>query len=195
MLNLIQPKSLLAITATAGPRVINDITRTLGMPKLEGGSSNEAKGIKIYKADRDNINVTAHFVPDHAARLNKLVDILSPCEGKSGKDAQAGCLASGSVIVYVWRQMDAEAIAEYISATNVPGKVVVYHGGMDSGSRAKSQSQFLRGKARICVATVIVSSSLTEMDNVPFSLFPSERSRLKATRDISEEPPNFAAAP
>ena len=165
MLNLIQPKSVLAITATAGPRVIDDITRTLGMPRMEKGSQDEAKGIKIYKADRDNINVTAQFVADHAERLNRLVEILSPSEGKDGnKDAQTGCLSSGSVIVYVWRQMDAEAIAEYIGATNVPGKVVVYHGGMDSGSRAKSQSQFLRGKARICVATVAFGLGINKSD-------------------------------
>ena len=164
ILNLIRPQSVLAITATAGPLVIDDITRTLGMPKLENGSNDETQGIKIYKADRDNINVTVQLVADHAERLNRLVDILSPCQRKEEKDALAGCLSSGSVIVYVWRQMDAEAIAEYIGATNVPGKVVVYHGGMDSGSRAKSQSQFLRGKARICVATVAFGLGINKSD-------------------------------
>lgn len=162
MLDLIQPKSVLAITATAGPRVISDITRTLGMPKWESSVGDESKGIKIYKADRDNIDVTARFVSDHSDRLNRLVAILSPCSDKSvGRE---GCLSKGSVIVYVWRQMDAEAVAEYISASNVPGKVVVYHGGMDSGARAKSQSMFLRGKARICVATVAFGLGINKSD-------------------------------
>lgn len=166
VLNLIQPKSVLAITATAGPLVIDDITRTLGMPKLKRGVGDDTQGIKIYKADRDNINVTAHFVDDHADRLNRLVAILSPKQAskEDEREGHGGCLARGSVIVYVWRQMDAEVIAEYIAAANVPGKVVVYHGGMDSGSRAKAQSQFLRGKARICVATVAFGLGINKSD-------------------------------
>lgn len=52
-----------------------------------------------------------------------------------------GSLATGSVIVYVWRQYDAEVIAENIQASGVSGGVVVYHGGMDAASRAKAQSR------------------------------------------------------
>jgi len=55
-------------------------------------------------------------------------------------DIDDGCLAKGSVIVYVWRQRDAEAVAENIQASGVDGGVVVYHGGMDSGARSRSQS-------------------------------------------------------
>jgi hypothetical protein len=166
MLDLIQPKSVLAITATAGPRVISDITATLGMSSMSTistGDDDDTAGIKIFKADRDNIDVTAHFVADHGERLQRLVEILSSRKGKTGTD-QAGLLKSGSVIVYVWRQMDAEAIAEYLTAASVPGKVVVYHGGMDGGSRAKSQSLFLRGKARICVATVAFGLGINKAD-------------------------------
>lgn len=164
-MDLIQPKSVLAITATAGHMVINDITRTLGLPRLNHDGCDESNGIKIYKADRDNIDVSVHFVTDHADRLNRLVGILSPVNGKVYEsNNHAGCLSSGSVIVYVWRQMDAEVIAEYISSAGVPGKVVIYHGGMDSGARAKAQSQFLRGKARICVATVAFGMGINKSD-------------------------------
>lgn len=56
-----------------------------------------------------------------------------------------GCLDKGSVIVYVWRQMDAEAVAESVQAsTNVKGGVVVYHGGMSSSDRSKSQSKVIK---------------------------------------------------
>lgn len=52
-----------------------------------------------------------------------------------------GCLASGSVIVYVWRQRDAEAVAENIEAAAIQGGVVIYHGGMDSGARSRAQNK------------------------------------------------------
>lgn len=52
-----------------------------------------------------------------------------------------GCLSSGSVIVYVWRQRDAEALAEQIHAAGVEGGVVYYHGGLAHGQREKAQGQ------------------------------------------------------
>jgi superfamily II DNA helicase RecQ len=55
------------------------------------------------------------------------------------------------VIVYVWRQRDAEAIAENLQASGVEGGIVVYHGGMDSGARSKSQSMVsVHGRLIFC---------------------------------------------
>jgi superfamily II DNA helicase RecQ len=62
----------------------------------------------------------------------------------SVSDSLDGSLAVGSVIVYVWRQMDAEIVAENIQVRGISGGVVVYHGGMDSGARAKAQSKVTR---------------------------------------------------
>jgi ATP-dependent DNA helicase Q4 len=45
------------------------------------------------------------------------------------------------VIVYVWRQLDTEIVAENLNASGVSGGVVVYHGGMDAGSRSRAQSK------------------------------------------------------
>jgi superfamily II DNA helicase RecQ len=46
------------------------------------------------------------------------------------------------VIVYVWRQRDAEVVAENIKASeNILGGVVVYHGGMNTADREKAQSK------------------------------------------------------
>ena len=59
----------------------------------------------------------------------------------SSNDQYDGCLSSGSVIVYVWRQKDAEVVAENITASGVQGGVVVYHGGMEAGARSRSQSR------------------------------------------------------
>jgi superfamily II DNA helicase RecQ len=77
----------------------------------------------------------------------QLIAILSPiASNKRATMEEAavkvyGSLASGSVIVYVWRQRDAEVVAENIQASGVSGGVVVYHGGMDATARARSQSR------------------------------------------------------
>jgi ATP-dependent DNA helicase Q4 len=43
--------------------------------------------------------------------------------------------------VYVWRQRDAEAVAESIVSAGIEGGVVFYHGGMSSDARSRSQSK------------------------------------------------------
>lgn len=52
-----------------------------------------------------------------------------------------GSLSHGSVIIYVWRQRDTEVVAENLMASGIEGGIVLYHGGMDSGARAKAQSK------------------------------------------------------
>lgn len=75
-----------------------------------------------------------------------------------------GCLSTGSVIVYVWRQKDTEIVAEQLNGAGITGGVVCYHGGMDSNARSKAQNKFLRGKARICVATVAFGLGINKSD-------------------------------
>ena len=88
MLGFIRPKSILAITATAGPRVIQDICRALdisnattttvttripddaptsmGKEALTGGDC----GVRIMNTDRDNIDVSCFFLSSQAERLS-----------------------------------------------------------------------------------------------------------------------------
>lgn len=203
VIDMIEPKSVLAITATAGPRVVDDICRTL---KIENGSRvsqrsgeqlkpNDGFGVRVSKTDRDNIDVRCLLLETQEQRLTKvsslyrivaalqllfansqisfpwlqLLKILSKCKLTKDKTKSQdvdvdGCLATGSVIVYVWRQRDAEVVAENIQAGGISGGVVVYHGGMDSSSRMKAQSKFMRGKVRICVATIAFGLGINKAD-------------------------------
>jgi hypothetical protein len=108
----------------------------------------------------------------HSLLHTQLAKILGPIKGQSEYDKKRkrspyeGCLATGSVIVYVWRQRDTEVIAESLRASGVTGGVVIYHGGMDAGARSKSQNRFMRGKARICVATVAFGLGIDKADIV-----------------------------
>ncbi len=175
LLQAMKPKSVLAITATAGPRVIEDIANTLGIENTvpieepcEAQQSNNNESIRIIRSGRDNIDVMGKFMSNHEERLDVLAKILTPTSSlrdvEQTKHPYAGALSTGSVIIYVWRQKDTEAVAEYIASCDVPGGVTVYHGGMDSSARSKSQSKFMRGKARICVATVAFGLGIDKAD-------------------------------
>ena len=178
-LNVMKPKSILAITATAGPRVIHDIGQTLGLDFPESITEESPKtfmdieheSIKIIRSGRDNIDVMGKFMSNQEERLSVVAGILTPAGTNSSerKNPYAGKLAKGSVIVYVWRQRDTEVVAESLTAAGITGGVVIYHGGMDANARAKSQSKFMRGKARICVATVAFGLGIDKADIVGVS--------------------------
>ncbi|KAG7347167.1 RecQ familyATP-dependent DNA helicase [Nitzschia inconspicua] len=169
LVSVMKPKSVLAITATAGPRVVKDIIETLEIPTIISSNDDIPKdkhdSIKIIGAGRDNIDVKVKFMENQEDRLSTLADILTPRDSKAGKNGEYdGMLSRGSVIVYVWRQKDTEVVAEYLNGASVSGGVVIYHGGMDAKARAKSQSSFMRGKARVCVATIAFGLGIDKAD-------------------------------
>ena len=178
----VEPRSVLAITATAGPPIVRDICRYLEIPTESEISSDANVGVKILKSDRDNIDVFCKVMENEESRLLLAQQLLlkAPKTSRSldsNSPIREGSLANDNVIVYVWRQRDAEVVAEALTASGVEGGIVVYHGGMDSKARASTQSRFLRGKARICVATVAFGMGINKVDidavvhmNLPSSL-------------------------
>ena len=179
LLPLIDPKSILALTATAGPMVICDICNTLCIPydgtnrDVGGCSSSPSQlnddGVKVLNCDRDNIDVFSLVLQSNDERRYLLHKILKEKTKEINDDAKKlpideGCLSKGSVIIYVWRQKDTEIVAEQLNGAGIRGGIVCYHGGMDSNSRSRAQSKFLRGKARICVATVAFGLGINKPD-------------------------------
>lgn len=66
------PQSILAITATAGPRVIEDICQTIGIESnkvSEGNQSVAMDGIKVIERGRDNIDVACQFLSSQEERF------------------------------------------------------------------------------------------------------------------------------
>jgi superfamily II DNA helicase RecQ len=95
----------------------------------------------------------------------QLIKLLTRTKGSAKEKVttdngiEEGCLAAGNVIVYVWRQRDAEAVAENLQASGVEGGIVVYHGGMDSGARSKSQSMVSAWSSHICLFRLLIGNS------------------------------------
>lgn len=65
---------------------------------------------------------------------------------------QEAPLDKGSVVVYVWRQVTAEAVCALLQGDG--HDAVAYHGGMEAGARQRAQNAFMRGRSRVVVATV-----------------------------------------
>lgn len=75
-LGLIQPQSVLAITATAGPRVVNDICHLLqiepSLPATVEDAVSSLRGVHVSTTDRDNIDVKCVFLETQEERLSKV---------------------------------------------------------------------------------------------------------------------------
>lgn len=79
LLNKMEPQSVLAITATAGRQVVNDICQTLAIEGCEvatNGVKGRCKttncpcGVWTMNSDRDNINVTCYIAKSQELRLS-----------------------------------------------------------------------------------------------------------------------------
>lgn len=80
LLPLINPKSVMALTATAGPMVVRDICNTLCIPLDEssGACGLNAGGVKVLNCNRDNIDVFTMILQSNDER-QYLVSALPCC--------------------------------------------------------------------------------------------------------------------
>lgn len=118
---------ILALTATATPRVLEDIKKRFQL--------NVAVRTAFH---RPNLHLGAELAPTEEAKFQGLVRKL----GGSG----------GPAIVYVTYQKTAEMVAERLASEGF--EVMPYHAGMDSELRAQTQEQFLLSESAVVVATI-----------------------------------------
>jgi len=92
LLDLLEPRSVLALTATASPPVVSDICDSLGIIDTDKhgiGSDNQKhqstnkldiqskdNGVRVFDCNRSNIRVRVKFVDDEDARLHELLSLL-----------------------------------------------------------------------------------------------------------------------
>ncbi|MCX6376667.1 MAG: ATP-dependent DNA helicase, partial [Armatimonadetes bacterium] len=118
-----------ALTATATPRVQDDIVRLLSIPSAQR---------IITGFNRPNLFFQVRYASDANGKLHVLKELLTD--------------ADGGVIVYVGTRRDAEEVADF--ARTVAGvDATHYHGGMDADVRTCVQNDFLSGGLPVIVAT------------------------------------------
>lgn len=125
----LRPPVTLALTATATPRVQDDMLRLLGLPQAQR---------LVSGFNRPNLTFEVISTPTPQSKLNVVRDFLAEAEG-------AG-------IIYTGTRRDAEDVAAFIR-DDLGAPARHYHAALDAGTRAEVQEAFLSGDLPIIVAT------------------------------------------
>jgi len=128
---------LIALTATATPKVQQDIQKNLQM--LDA---------KVYKTSFNRANLFYEVRPKVDAERD-LIRFIKANEGKSG-------------IVYCLSRKTAENLAERLSVNNI--KALPYHAGLEGALRARHQDAFLMEEVNVIVATIAFGMGIDKPD-------------------------------
>ncbi|MCB0480354.1 MAG: ATP-dependent DNA helicase RecQ [Flavobacteriales bacterium] len=128
---------IMALTATATPKVQGDIQKNLGM--------NDAD---VYKASFNRPNLFYEVRPK-VDPIKQLIRFIKEREGKSG-------------IIYCLSRKKVEEIAETLVVNGI--KALPYHAGFDAATRARNQDMFLNEDVDVIVATIAFGMGIDKPD-------------------------------
>jgi ATP-dependent DNA helicase RecQ len=128
---------IIALTATATPKVQQDILKNLGMQEAT-----------VYKDSFNRANL--YYEIRQKKNVNK--EIIKYVKGNTGK----------SGIVYCQSRKKVEEIAEQLQVNGV--LAVPYHAGMDAKTRARHQDMFLLEEVDVIVATIAFGMGIDKPD-------------------------------
>lgn len=128
---------IIALTATATPKVQLDIKKSLDMDDSV-----------IYKTSFNRANLYYEVRPKLNAK-KQLINFLAQYKGKSG-------------IVYCLSRKKVEEIAELLVVNGF--KALPYHAGLDSDIRMKNQDAFLNENCDVVVATIAFGMGIDKPD-------------------------------
>src|SRR6476469_8485170 len=131
---------VIALTATATPKVQSDIVKNLGLRNPK---------IFISSFNRDNLYYEIQPKIKKDETLKNIVKFISQNKGKSG-------------IIYTLNRKTTEELAEMLMANGI--KAVAYHAGLDTRLRAKRQDQFLNEDVHVIVATIAFGMGIDKPD-------------------------------
>jgi ATP-dependent DNA helicase RecQ len=144
---------VIALTATATPKVQRDIVMNLGL---------RAPEIFISSFNRPNLYYEIRPKVKKDQTIRSIVKFISENRGKSG-------------IIYTLNRKTTEELADILKANGI--KAVAYHAGLDSKIRADRQDQFLNEDVQVIVATIAFGMGIDKPDirfvihyNIPKSL-------------------------
>lgn len=138
IINEIQERPVIALTATATPKVQHDIQKNLGMSDA-----------KVFKSSFNRANLFYEIRPKTANVDRDIIRFIKGQEGKSG-------------IIYCLSRKKVEELTELLKVNNI--KVLPYHAGMDSATRSANQDAFLLEQVDVIVATIAFGMGIDKPD-------------------------------
>lgn len=138
IINEIGVRPVIALTATATPKVQHDIQKNLGMTSA-----------RVFKSSFNRENLY-YEIRSKTANVDKdIIKYIKNNEGKSG-------------IIYCLARKKVEELAELLRVNNI--KALAYHAGMDSATRSANQDAFLLEEVDVIVATIAFGMGIDKPD-------------------------------
>ncbi len=139
IINEIGSRPVIALTATATPKVQHDIQKNLGMNT----------GAHVFKSSFNRTNLFYEVRPKTKNTDHDIIRFIKQHQGKSG-------------IIYCLSRKKVEELAELLRVNDIPA--LPYHAGMDANTRSENQDAFLLEKVDVIVATIAFGMGIDKPD-------------------------------
>lgn len=133
-----QDVPVIALTATATPKVQQDILKNLNISDA-----------KVYKSSFDRPNLYYEIRPKTKDVIKDIIKYIKSNSGKSG-------------IVYCLSRKKVEELAETLQVNGI--KALPYHAGLDAVTRRTNQDKFLMEEVDVIVATIAFGMGIDKPD-------------------------------